>query len=49
MRKVMDFYKREGPELYSAMIGERDKVIPAHPPTNAPTMPTTPPDNPTAQ
>eukprot|EP00904_Undaria_pinnatifida_P003312 jgi/Undpi1/12982/HiC_scaffold_7.g02647.m2 len=27
MRKVMDFYKREAPELYSAMIGERDKVM----------------------
>lgn len=27
MRKVMDFYKLEAPELYSAMIGERDKVM----------------------
>ncbi|CAM9196609.1 unnamed protein product [Scytosiphon promiscuus] len=27
MRKVVDFYKQEAPELYSAMIGERDKVM----------------------
>lgn len=26
MRKVVDFYKQEAPELYNAMIGERDKV-----------------------
>lgn len=26
MRKVIGFYKKEAPELYSAMIGERDKV-----------------------
>ena len=26
MRKVTDFYRREAPELYSAMIGERDEV-----------------------
>ncbi|CAN0251340.1 unnamed protein product [Pylaiella littoralis] len=27
MRKVIGFYKKEAPELYSAMIGERDKVM----------------------
>ncbi|CAM9490292.1 unnamed protein product [Ascophyllum nodosum] len=27
MRKVTDFYRREAPELYSAMIGERDEVM----------------------
>ncbi|CAM9537974.1 unnamed protein product, partial [Hapterophycus canaliculatus] len=26
MRKVISFYKQEAPELYNAMIGERDKV-----------------------
>lgn len=26
MRKVVGFYKQEAPELYNAMIGERDKV-----------------------
>lgn len=26
MRKVIGFYKEEAPELYNAMIGERDKV-----------------------
>lgn len=26
MRKVIGFYKQEAPELYNAMIGERDKV-----------------------
>ena len=26
MRQVVDFYKQEAPELYNAMIGERDKV-----------------------
>ncbi|CAM9407914.1 unnamed protein product [Ectocarpus sp. 4 AP-2014] len=27
MRKVIGFYKEEAPELYNAMIGERDKVM----------------------
>ncbi|CBJ28478.1 conserved unknown protein [Ectocarpus siliculosus] len=27
MRKVVGFYKEEAPELYNAMIGERDKVM----------------------
>lgn len=26
MQKVTSFYKREAPELYTAMVGERDKV-----------------------